>query len=270
MNMYTECKVGLCCTERVGLAHFWRSLVSIVTASGILYGCANVQPIAPQAYRAPVISTEHRVDRSYELNTPLEAYVGEQILRVQDYYVTVRRPETNKTSLVPSEPFLLTLPPFASVSLSQHDVVAIVGTTERSGKTYRVVALPKDVARLLRFLINDDGSFEGSAINHFGERMGWTYSPIPASVRLVSETVDVQTDYTKSFKNYELVYGGRSKDSFQLLYREYTKDDLARPAFSQSLMYDSSQGSIRFRNLQIEVYEASNQKIRFSVISEHR
>jgi hypothetical protein len=48
--------------------------------------------------------------------------------------------------------------------------------------------LPAQAASGLRFLIKDDGSFEGSAINFMGERMGFNYRPIPSDVRLVAQT----------------------------------------------------------------------------------
>ena len=74
----------------------------------------------------------------------------------------------------------------------------------------------------------------------------------------------------KGFVNFELVYGGATRDAIQLLYREYTQSDLARPAFSQTLVYDKSDDAIRFRNLQLHVHEASNDRIRFTVTSDGR
>lgn len=69
-----------------------------------------------------------------------------------------------------------------------------------------------------------------------------------------------------SFKQ-ELIYNGKSKDTIKLSYREY-KEDWARPAFSQDLTYDLSEGKIiGFRGMRIEVLETTNSNIRFIVLS---
>ncbi len=85
-----------------------------------------------------------------------------------------------------NEAFSVKLHPFGQADVAAGDLIAVVGTTERDGKTYRLVKLPDPIASALRFLINDDGSFEGSAINSMGERMGWSYSASP-SIKLVAQ-----------------------------------------------------------------------------------
>jgi hypothetical protein len=63
----------------------------------------------------------------------------------------------------------------------------------------------------------------------------------------------------------ELIYNGKSKDTIRLSYREYIKD-MARPAFFQDLTYDLLESrEIAFRDLQIEVLEATNSTIKFFV-----
>lgn len=90
--------------------------------------------------------------------------------------------------LVSTSDFTMRLPPFITIEVQKNSRIPVIGTTKRDGKSYRVVVLPVPAASALRFLINDDGSFEGSAINNTGSRMGFTYSPTPADTRLVAET----------------------------------------------------------------------------------
>jgi hypothetical protein len=69
--------------------------------------------------------------------------------------------------------------------------------------------------------------------------------------------------YLKGSFKQELIYNGRSKDTINLSYREF-KEDWARPAFSQDLTYDLSEGNIiGFRGMKIEVLETTNSNIRF-------
>jgi hypothetical protein len=67
-----------------------------------------------------------------------------------------------------------------------------------------------------------------------------------------------------SFKR-ELVYAGISGSTLSIIYREF-KDDIARPAFSQELKYDLSQGKeIGYKGARFEVLKATNTSIRYKV-----
>ena len=90
--------------------------------------------------------------------------------------------------LVPSSDFTMRLPPFITIQVLKNSRIPVIGTTQRDGKTFRVVVLHVPAAAALRFLINDDGTFEGSAINNTGSRMGFSYSPTPSDTRLIAES----------------------------------------------------------------------------------
>ena len=63
----------------------------------------------------------------------------------------------------------------------------------------------------------------------------------------------------------ELIYNGKSQNVIKVSYREF-KDDFARPAFQQDLLYDLSESKeIGFRGTIIEVLEATNTYIKFIV-----
>ncbi len=74
--------------------------------------------------------------------------------------------------------------------------------------------------------------------------------------------------YLKGSFKQELIYNGKSQNTIKLSYREF-KDDFARPAFTQELSYDLSEGKIiGFRGMKIEVLEATNSVIKFIVRSQ--
>ena len=68
-----------------------------------------------------------------------------------------------------------------------------------------------------------------------------------------------------SFKK-ELVYGGLSQKTISISYREFS-DGTARPAFTQDLKYDLSEGDeIGFRGARFQVIKASNTVLKYKVI----
>ena len=69
---------------------------------------------------------------------------------------------------------------------------------------------------------------------------------------------------TDSFKK-ELVYGGLSQKTISISYREFS-DGTARPAFTQDLKYDLSEGDeIGFRGARFQVIKASNTVLKYKV-----
>jgi len=63
----------------------------------------------------------------------------------------------------------------------------------------------------------------------------------------------------------ELVYNGKFKETIKISYREY-RDDFTHPALDQDLSYDLSESrEIVFRDMRIDVLDATNTSIKFRV-----
>src|SRR4051812_45130479 len=83
------------------------------------------------------------------------------------------KPPGEVENLTPTSSFTMSLPPISHAAVAIGSRVPVVGSTERDGKVYRVVRLPDQSAQFLNILINDDGTFQGSAISALdGARMG--------------------------------------------------------------------------------------------------
>lgn len=64
----------------------------------------------------------------------------------------------------------------------------------------------------------------------------------------------------------EILYSGGAKRTITLQYREYV-NNLARPAFSQELSYDLTDGNeIGFKGARIRVLKVSNTGVRYVVL----
>lgn len=81
----------------------------------------------------------------------------------------------------------------------------------------------------------------------------------------LSKIDDIRIVSSLPFAKYELVYSGLSGDTIRVAYREYSREDLARTAFFQDLTYTADNPVIGFRDIEIEVLEATNSGIRFMV-----
>jgi hypothetical protein len=237
---------------------------ALVFALGVLVsGCSTVAPGSAPVMTAPVVSTEAVVERSYTLGAEQSAFVGGSIARVKDYLV---EKTTRQGAMHASRDFTLFYPILGPrVFVNTTDVIPIVGTTERGGTTYQLVALPQ--VPLVKLLIRDDGSFEGSGLGLGDSRMGYSYSPEPSNVRLRSDSSTSSTR-TPGNLNFELIFSGVTKDSIRLLYREYTQNDLARPAFSQDIVYERDAPTIRFRNILLRVVQVTGEQLKFVVLED--
>ena len=138
----------------------------------------------------------------------------------------------------------------------------VIGETTIGNETYTVVSIitPRCV------LVKPDGSVHNKVINR-NVIMVYTFTVSPPDLTFYKsddEKKIVDADYI----NYELIYGGTDGKSITITYREYTKSDLARPAFYQNLVYQSGQSKIRFKETVIEIHEATNEKIVFTIIDD--
>lgn len=67
---------------------------------------------------------------------------------------------------------------------------------------------------------------------------------------------------------YQLVYSGMDNNNVKISYREY-KDDFARPAFNQELVYNLDQSkTIRYKNFRIRIENATNEEITYTVLED--
>lgn len=61
-----------------------------------------------------------------------------------------------------------------------------------------------------------------------------------------------QAGFIPGFK-YELLFSGRNNNYLNFAYREYTPDNVARPAFFQNVTYQEDAKQIRFKDLRLNL-----------------
>lgn len=56
--------------------------------------------------------------------------------------------------------------------------------------------------------------------------------------------------------------------SLNATYKEYSYNDLARPAFFQNLTYQVDAKQIRFKNFLIQIHDVTNEQITYTVLKD--
>nr|WP_321265902.1 hypothetical protein [uncultured Sulfurimonas sp.] len=118
------------------------------------------------------------------------------------------------------------------------------------------------------FLVVDGSNNLIAKIWNNGKMLDATFSALP-EVTLTPKKLFLPDKYNKNTLNIELLYNGKNNDGIKLLYREYTSDDFARPAFYQNLIYDADENEIRFKNFLIQIHSANNQEIIFTILRDN-
>lgn len=234
-----------------------RKLVAIFVAS-CLGACATVT--TSSAGKGATESFARR-ERNYELNVQRTAVVGDAIVRVRDYEEDVTRSQTMQAN----ESFVLN-GGLVSIPFSSGERLPIYGERVNDGVTYTV--LQKDWYRIQ---IAPDGSVAPGVINSLGTPaqvvMAYRFTPSSPTARFTQVT-DTQVRRRATGQNFEIVFNGIDGQAMRFQYREYTVDDMARPAFFQDLSYPIGTSPIRFRTMVINVARVTAQDITYTVIAE--
>lgn len=229
--------------------------LTMLGAGGCVSG-VTMAGIAETRTSEPVSET------NYILGQQRTAVVGEPIVRVKDYVrvrVTVPAVAATQTGSL----MMGINPPVQVVGGREYPIVG-----ERladTGERYRLVGVAG-----MGLQLRADGSIHNKALVESSP--GIFIEPIPelnyspATLRFDAVT-RVDESSIAAGENYEIVFTGRDASSMRFQYREYTSEDMARPAFSQDLTYPVGAKTIRFRGLTIEISALGEDSVTYSVVA---
>ena len=223
----------------------------------VLAACAGYEPSVQKS------TIEHVTERNYTIDQRQQAFVGDSLVRVKDYYVRKLAQETVSAEQSVEIRMNLRRP----VVVPAARALTVLGTREHNDRQYRVVRVP-ELQDGGQMLLTPDGRLTGEYLNMYGMVTPLDkHKVLPEGVRFISgqETIVVRD---REFHNFELIYSGSSAGSMNLLYREYAPGDLVRAAFTQELTYDLDAERIRFRQVQLDVHRADSQSIEYTVRSD--
>ena len=218
--------------------------------------CATIDSLPATPGKVEIVE-----EKNYNLGVFRSAFVCEDVIRIKNYKLV-----KSQLSFVQANENFFYQAPFISISIYSGEKLPIVGSKLKNGKMY-YVAQSGDYG----ILVSEDGILYPKVINGLltGVKNEVIYSfranPISGRLRPI---ILMDTDKTALNQNYEIIYNGVDSQAIHLQYREYTSDDLAKPAFFQELSYPVNSEYIRFRNLKISIKSTSSEKIEYCVVSE--
>lgn len=230
-----------------------------------LSACAGSSYITP--VQTQVSPPEKVLVKNYTLNKQQSANVGDVIIKVKDYtvirYTSDYLKASNDFHIGESDIYL---------NGKKDEPMKIVGVAQvKDSEYYLLITNNPDWF----FPVNNDGKYLGGlAIRISGPfESGNRATIIPEGKRLkivpddtiFSRTKDEKIDSKSGYINYEIVYTGITKDAINFLYREFTSEDMARPAFYQNLTYPINTKTIRFKKTKIRVISINEEKINYVV-----
>ena len=236
-----------------------KKIIAILLASILLVGCSSSSP-AKNWKRAPVISSEIRVFKSYELNTTMTTVVGAPMIyshytKGQNHY-----------------------------KISETNVIAWGGrkidSTSNSGEKPKwqpkyiypgndgdyVLASNSYYNEAIGIIANKDGTIPKNPVIRIDKRGSEKRYPITPYKKDLFE-FSFLPEITNSEHNYELIYSGKSNSTINIVYREYIGNTI-KDAFMQNLSYDLNESNvIQFKSTRIQILKATNMDITFKVLS---
>ena len=248
-----------------------------------LIGCGTLAP--KLTLPSPKSSNRLVVEKNYEIGKVHFANVGNPIIKLKDYVSTT----TESGAMQASEDVSIQYQKSKWIRIKQGEPIPVAGTYEKKpGRKFTALQISKiwhvyfDTTESVQVLmkpiminINEAGKLTNSVFKQNSDGSLWQYHidsardyDMEINSKIVFTPAVSTAVLSPGSQNYELLYSGRSDKFINLQYREYTTDDLARPAFQQMLIYDANLSTFRFKNHQFKLISATNDMIEFTVLSE--
>lgn len=150
--------------------------------------------------------------------------------------------------------------------IHHNNINPIIGTILLDDKTYYVT---KDSSNycLWGILVSDDGIIKKHTLySHYYEQLYISDSIIINPDKVVYSTSCIRNLPTAI--SFDLIFAGKNDVSLNTTYKEYSYNDLARPAFFQNLTYQANAKQIRFKNFLIQIHNVTNEQITYTVLED--
>jgi len=198
--------------------------------------------------------------KNYTLGERKTAFIGQEIIRVEIC------DGIQKTVILGRDNIINDKYNYKKFELNQNTISPIVGTVEYDGKTYYVTR-DSDNNMPWGLLISEDGNINQNGL--YSHRFELIYS-LDSILINPDKVVYSNSCIRKTPKSisFELIFAGKNDVSLNATYKEYSYNDLARPAFFQNLTYQTNANQIRFKGFVIQIHNVTNEQITYTVLED--
>lgn len=247
---------------------------SLLLAFLLLAGCGDIKVVRNDAITSEPTFTSGGYKKSYKIGEKATTFIGDPIVRWQDS--TIRYTKTAETFITNSDFELkgdyLKRDTFTSkidIKLRKNVELFNIGSTNYKGTDYYVIAKDKEDNKYY-FLVDHNGVLNKNVlIDDALDRKLISEKPYSSPDAIVFEKGPNKSEsIATGGMSREIIFGGVNNITLNATYREYTPNDMARQAFYQSLVYQTTADTIRFRGFKIKVHEVTNEKITFTVLED--
>jgi hypothetical protein len=243
----------------------------LLVSSFLIQGCVG-QWISMN--KSPIRTDPRIYDKNYRKGEIKTAFIGQEIIQVKQYLA-----EQGLYYEISPDFLIITNYKFREIYIDSKSTDKMLTDTVRfdsksmkanTGEPFNLIRLSDRNNDLWGILVSDDGRiFDKGIYSYYWDML---YIPEVIQMAPVNMTFSIKRSNKMGRvipdKLYELIYTGRNDVSLNATYREYTHDDLARPAFFHSLTYQPNAKQIRFRDFLIQIHDVTNEKITYTILED--
>lgn len=253
-----------------------------IMMSFILIFLISFVPGCNHQYQSNLI--RHSYVTNYKIAELKKAYTGQSIVKVKDYYAYK---DYTAIVLEPTDNFVLTANAPAMFSDYKLNILGFKGKQYETYERLNIKGILYDIVYFTDtngitsygILIDNEGAVKRNSI-YYKNKISTSnnFKLEPSNVRFNKSVINTENFLCDAFINYsgntcgwinyELIYSGINNVSMNISYREYTRNDYAKPSYYQNLTFQPKAKQIRFKDFIIDIVEANNDKIVYKILSD--
>lgn len=234
---------------------------SVLVCLFLIQGCyGNVNSKWVKAQCTHINTTAGGYVKNYTLGERKTSYIGQEIIKVE------KCDGFGKTIISGQDVVVNGKYNNKDFQIHHNNINPIIGTILLDDKAYYVT---KDSSNycLWGILASDDGIIKKNTLySHYYQQVYISDSIIINPDKVVYSNSCIRNSPTAI--SFELIFAGKNDVSLNTTYKEYSYNDLARPAFFQNLTYQANAKQIRFKNFLIQIHNVTNEQITYTVLED--
>lgn len=229
---------------------------------------------------------QHSYLKNYTLGEIQTAYIGQPVIKIRDFYQDINSDNNNKCFYAkPSSDFTISgvytkklFDRNLNIKGSSQRYYSLNDSIKLDGLVYSIFDISDNNGNKYGLMVDSKGKVLVKSVyedNHDRSSMYDLHNAVlsPENTTMivsgkVSPCYGADDDIVVGNNNFELLYGGINNVTISMTYREFTRNDLARPSFFQNLIYETGAKEIRFKDFKIAVIDSTNEKIVYKLIED--